>query len=55
MAIKTILDSEKKESLIELSTELENELLLASEEGRNGAFSTVSEVEKKLEKWLSVK
>ncbi|MCK9206650.1 MAG: hypothetical protein M0P66_06015 [Salinivirgaceae bacterium] len=54
-AIKTILDYKKKETYIELTTELENELLFASKEGKSGKFTTQSEMDKNVEKWLRVK
>jgi hypothetical protein len=54
-AIKTILDYGKKESYIELSSEMEKELLLASEEGEKGLFSTQSEMDKKVSEWLKEK
>ena len=54
-AIKTILDYKKNEPFIELSSDLENELLKASEEGKKGVFISQSKLDKKVEAWLAGK
>ena len=54
-AIKTILDYKKKESFIELTAEQEKELLFASKEGKKGNVIPQSEMDQKVEKWLSEK
>ena len=54
-AIKTILDYKKKEPIIELSSNQENELLKASEAGKKGEFISQSEMDKKVETWLTEK
>jgi len=54
-AIKTILDYKKKEPFIEISSDLENELLIASEDGTNGNFISQSNLDMKVEGWLSKK
>jgi len=54
-AIKTILDYKKREPFIELTSEQENELLLASEEGKEGIFLSQSEMDKKVNEWLREK
>jgi hypothetical protein len=51
-AIKTILDYKKTEPSIELTTDQEKELLLASSDGKKGNYITHSEMDKKVEKWL---
>ncbi len=51
-AIKTILEYKKKEPYIELTTEQEKELLLASEEGRKGDYVSQSEMDKNVKEWL---
>ena len=53
VAIKTILDSKKRESIIELSDDLEKELLYASDEWRKGNVVSQSEMDGKVEEWLS--
>lgn len=52
-AIKTILDYKKKETVIELSADQEKELLFASEEGKKGKVISQSEMDQKVEEWLS--
>ncbi len=52
-AIKTILDNKKKEPFIELSTNQEKELLKASAEGKKGGIISQSEMDKKVEVWLT--
>ena len=47
-AIKTILDYKKNEPFIELSSELESELLKASEEGKKGEFISQSKMDKSI-------
>ena len=54
-AIKTILDYQKKETYIELSSDMEKELLMASEEEKKGLVSTQSEMDKKVSGWLKEK
>lgn len=54
-AIKTILDYKKKEPFIELSTNQEEELLKASDDGKKGGFISQSEMDKKVEVWLTEK
>jgi len=54
-AIKTILDYKGKESFIELSADQEKELLCASKEGKKGKVISQSEMDQKVEKWLSEK
>ena len=51
-AINIMLDYRKKEPFIELTSEQENELLIASEEARNGKFILQSEMDKKVQEWL---
>jgi len=47
-AIKTILDYKKNEPFIELSPDLESELLKASEEGKKGEFISQSKMDKSI-------
>lgn len=54
-AIKTILDYNRKEPFIELTKEMELELLTASKEGEKGTFISQSEMDKKVEEWLREK
>ena len=54
-AIKTLLDYKKKETYIELTSDQEEELLLASKEGKKGNVISQSEMDRKVEEWLSVK
>lgn len=54
-AIKTILDYKKKVSFIELSSDQEKELLFASKEGEKGNVISQSEMDQKVEEWLSEK
>jgi len=54
-AIKTILDYTKNEPFIELSSDQENELLKASEEGKTGKFISQLKMDKKVEEWLTEK
>ncbi|MBG7612281.1 hypothetical protein IU405_08480 [Polaribacter sp. BAL334] len=53
IAIKTILDYNKKESFIEISPELEQELLFASSEGKKGIVISQSEMDQKVSEWLN--
>lgn len=53
IAIKTILDYNKKESFIEISPELEQELLFASSEGKKGIVISQSEMNQKVSEWLN--
>lgn len=50
-AIKTILDYKNKEPFIELTTDQEKELLMASADGKKGKFISDSEMDKKVEEW----
>ena len=52
-AIITILDYKKKEPFIELTADQEKELLFASKEGKKGNGISQSEMNKKVEEWLS--
>ena len=54
-AIKTILDYRKNESFIELTADQEKEILFASNEGKEGNVISQSEMDHKVEKWLSEK
>jgi len=54
-AIKTILDYKKKENFIELTVDQEKELLFASKEGKKGNVISQSEMDHKVEEWLSEK
>ncbi|MHC1776829.1 MAG: hypothetical protein AB9834_15610 [Lentimicrobium sp.] len=54
-AIKTILDYNKKEPFIQLTADQEEELLFASKEGKNDNVIPQSEMDQKVEKWLSGK
>ncbi len=54
-AIKTILDYKKKEFFIELTADQEKELLFASNEAKKGNVISQSEMDQKVEEWLSVK
>ena len=51
-AIKTILDF-KRENFIELTANQEKELLFASKEGKKGNVISESEMDHKVDKWLS--
>jgi len=51
-AIKTLLDYKKKEPYIDLTDKQEEELLMASEEGRKGNYTSQVEMDKKVEQWL---
>jgi hypothetical protein len=54
-AIKTILDYKKKDAIIELTDDQMKELLLASKEAKNGKVISQSEMDQKVEEWLSGK
>ena len=54
-AIKTILDCKKKDAIIELTDDQMKELLLASKEAKNGKVISQSEMDQKVEEWLSGK
>ena len=54
-AIKTILDYKKKEPFLELTADQEKELLFASKEGKKGKVKSQSEMDQKVEEWLSEK
>ena len=54
-AIKIILDYKKKKVLIELATDQEKELLLASKEGKKGNVISQSEMNQEVEEWLREK
>ena len=51
-ALKTILDSRQKSSFIDLTIEDEEELSMASQQGRDGNFIEQSEMDLKVGKWL---
>ncbi len=51
-AVKTILDYRKKEKFIDLTAEQEQDLLKASEQGKNGHYIDQSELDAKVEEWL---
>ena len=53
--IKTILDYKKKEPFIELTDDQEKELLFASKEGKKGNVISQSEMDQKVDEWLSEK
>ena len=52
-AIKTILDYRKQENIIELTDDMEKELLFASDEWKKGIVVSQSEMDRKVEEWLS--
>ena len=52
-AIKIILDYKKKEAFIELTADQEKELLIASKDGKKGNVISQSEMDQKVEEWLS--
>ena len=54
-ALKTILDYKKKDSFIELTADQEKELLFASKEGKKGKVISQSEMDQKVDEWLSEK
>ena len=54
-AIKTILDYNKKDTIIELTADQEEELLFASKKGKEGNVISQSEMDQKVEVWLSGK
>jgi hypothetical protein len=54
-AVKTILDYRKKEKFIDLTSKQEQDLLKASEQGKNGLYIDQSELDAKLEEWLEGK
>jgi hypothetical protein len=54
-AIKTILDYKRKEPFLELTVDQEKELLFASKEGKKGKVISQSEMDQKVEEWLSEK
>jgi len=54
-AIKTILDYKKNENFIELTADQEKELLFASKEGEKGNVISQSEMDQKVDEWLSEK
>lgn len=54
-SIKSILDRKSKEPYIELTNELEQELLIASEEGKDGKYISQLEMDQKVEEWLKEK
>jgi len=49
------LDYKKKEPFIELTTVQEKELLFTSKEAKNGKVISQSEMDQKVEEWLSEK
>lgn len=52
-ALKTILDYKTKDTFIELTPEQEKELLFASKEAKKGHVISQSEMDEKVEQWLS--
>lgn len=52
-AIKTILDSKEKDTFIELTADQEKELVNASKEAKKGRVVSQSEMDQKVEQWLS--
>lgn len=54
-AIKTILDYNKKETFIELTADQEKVLLFASKDGKKGNVISQSEMDQKVEEWLSAR
>ena len=52
-AIKTILDYRKQENIIELTDDMEKELLFASDEWKKGNVVSQPEMDRKVEEWLS--
>lgn len=52
-ALKTILDYKIKDTFIELTADQEKELLFASKEGKKGNVISQSEMDQKVEEWLS--
>jgi len=54
-AVKTILDYRKKGKFIDLTSKQEQDLLKASEQGKNGLYIDQSELDAKLEEWLEGK
>jgi len=52
-AIKTILDYKTKDTFIELTADQEKELLFASKEAKKGHVISQSEMDEKVEQWLS--
>lgn len=51
--LKTILDYKTKDTFIELTADQEKELLLASKEAKKGQVISQSEMDQKVEQWLS--
>ena len=54
-ALKAILAYKKKEASIELTADQEKELLYASKEGKKGNVISQSEMDQKVDEWLSEK
>lgn len=54
-SIKSILDRKSREPYIELTEELEQELLIASEEGKAGKYISQSEMDQRVDGWLKEK
>lgn len=52
IAIKTILDHKKRESIIELTDDLERDLLFASDDWKKGNVVSQSEMDQKVGEWL---
>ena len=52
-AIKTILDYKTKDAFIALTADQEKELIYASKEGKKGQVISQSEMDEKVEQWLS--
>lgn len=51
--LKTILDYKTKDTFIELTADQEKELIYASNEGKKGQVISQSEMNEKVEQWLS--
>jgi len=54
-ALKTILDFRANDEVINLSSEIQNEILYSKNEIENGLFVDNEELEKEIEAWQKVK
>lgn len=52
-SIKTLLEFRSKEPFLNLTSEEEEELLLASNQAKEGQFIYQNEMDKKVQEWLS--
>jgi hypothetical protein len=52
-SIKTLLEFRTKEPFLNLTSEEEEELLLASNQAKEGQFIYQNEMDKKVQEWLS--